>query len=103
MIKDGLFERFPMDAVFGMHNMPTLGRGKLYFTPGPVMAAVDNREIVLTGVGSHGSMPEKSVEQVVAGASLVMALQTIVPRNVAAKDSAMVSASVPSWPGMPAT
>ena len=91
MIKDGLFERFPMDAVFGMHNMPTLERGKLYFTGGPIMAAVDNWEIVLTGKGSHGSMPEKSIDPVVAGASLVMALQTIVSRNVAAKDSAVVS------------
>ena len=91
MIKDGLFERFPMDAIFGMHNMPTLERGKLYFTTGPVMAAVDNWEIVLTGLGSHGSMPEKSVDPVVAGASLVMALQTIVSRNVGAKDSAVVT------------
>jgi hippurate hydrolase len=91
MIADGLFERFPMDAVFGMHNMPTLERGKLYFTTGPIMAAVDNWEIVLTGVGSHGSMPERSVDPVVAGASLVMALQTIVSRNVAPLDSAVVS------------
>ncbi len=91
MIADGLFERFPMDAVFGMHNMPSLERGKLYFTAGPVMAAVDNWEIVLTGVGSHGSMPERSVDPVVAGASLVMALQTIVSRNVAPLDSAVVS------------
>ena len=91
MIADGLFERFPMDAVFGMHNMPGLERGKLYFTAGPIMAAVDNWEIVLTGKGSHGSMPEKSIDPVVAGASLVMALQTIVSRNVGAKDSAVVS------------
>ncbi|MCK6386196.1 MAG: M20 family metallopeptidase [Zoogloea sp.] len=91
MIADGLFERFPMEAVFGMHNMPSLERGKLYFTAGPVMVAVDNWEIVLTGVGSHGSMPERSVDPVVAGASLVMALQTIVSRNVAPLDSAVVS------------
>ncbi|HNK53998.1 MAG TPA: amidohydrolase, partial [Ottowia sp.] len=91
MIQDGLFERFPMDAVFGMHNMPALEQGKMYFTSGPLFAAADNWEIVLTGVGSHGSMPEKSIDPVVAGASLVMALQTIVSRNVAAKDSAVVS------------
>ena len=91
MIQDSLFERFPMDAVFGMHNMPALEQGKMYFTSGPLFAAVDNWEIVLTGVGSHGSMPEKSIDPVVAGASLVMALQTIVSRNVAAKDSAVVS------------
>lgn len=91
MIMDGLFERFPMDAVFGMHNMPTLERGKIYFTPGPLFAAVDNWEVVLTGKGSHSSMPERSIDPVVAGASLVMALQTIVSRNVAAKDAAVVS------------
>ena len=91
MIQDGLFERFPMEAMFGMHNMPTLERGKIYFTPGPLFAAVDNWEVVLTGKGSHGSMPERSIDPVVAGASLVMALQTIVSRNVAAKDSAVVS------------
>jgi hippurate hydrolase len=91
MIADGLFERFPMEAMFGMHNMPGLERGKIYFTPGPLFAAVDNWEIVLTGKGSHGSMPEKSIDPVVAGASLVMALQTIVSRNVAAKDSAVVT------------
>ncbi|WP_333823011.1 M20 aminoacylase family protein [Pinisolibacter sp.] len=91
MIEDRLFERFPVDAVFGMHNMPGLEQGKLYFTSGPVMAAVDNWEIELTGKGTHGSMPEKGIDPVVAGASLVMALQTIVSRNVAAKDSAVVS------------
>lgn len=91
MIADGLFERFPMDVMFGLHNMPGLPAGKLFFTPGPVMSAVDNWEIVLTGVGSHGSMPERSIDPVVAGAALVMSLQTIVSRNVAPMDSAVVS------------
>lgn len=91
MIADGLFARFPMDAMFGMHNMPGLPTGKLHFTSGPIMAAVDNWEIVLTGVGSHGSMPEKGVDPLVAGASLVMSLQTIVSRNVAPMDAAVVS------------
>ena len=91
MIEDGLFERFPIDAIFGMHNMPGLELGKIYFTAGPVMAAVDKWEIVLTGKGCHGSMPEKGVDPVVAGASLVMALQTIVSRNVAAKEAAVIT------------
>ncbi|MCC4116078.1 M20 family metallopeptidase [Aromatoleum toluclasticum] len=91
MIKDGLFERFPMDAVFGMHNMPGLKLGTIHFTTGPVMAAVDNWEIELGGKGSHGSMPERSIDPVVAGAALVMALQTITSRNVAPLDSAVVS------------
>ncbi|MBS0467977.1 MAG: amidohydrolase [Proteobacteria bacterium] len=91
MIADGLFEKFPMDVIFGMHNMPGLPVGKLHFTGGPIMASVDNWEIVLTGVGSHGSMPEKSVDPLVAGAALVMSLQTIVSRNVAPMDAAVVS------------
>lgn len=91
MIADGLFERFPVDVMFGMHNMPGLPVGKLHFTGGPIMAAVDNWEIVLAGVGSHGSMPEKSIDPLVAGAALVMSLQTIVSRNVAPMDAAVVS------------
>ena len=91
MIKDGLFDRFPVDAVFGMHNMPGLELGKLYFAHGDVMAAVDNWEIELTGKGGHGSMPELSIDPVVAGASLVMALQTIVSRNVSPHNSAVVT------------
>lgn len=91
MIKDGLFRKFPVDAVFGMHNMPGLELGKLYFAHGNVMAAVDNWEIELTGKGGHGSMPELSIDPVVAGASLVMALQTIVSRNVSPHNSAVVT------------
>lgn len=91
MLKDGLLEKFPMQAMFGLHNMPSLELGKIHFTGGSIMAAVDNWEIKLTGVGSHGSMPEKAIDPVVAGAALVMSLQTIVSRNVAAKDSAVVT------------
>ena len=91
MIEDGLFERFPVDAVYGMHNMPGLEKGTFYFADGEVMAAVDNWEIELTGKGGHGSMPELSVDAVVAGSSLVMVLQTIVSRNVAPANSAVVT------------
>ena len=91
MIEDGLFSRFPVDAVFGMHNMPGLALGKLYFADGEVMAAVDNWIIELTGKGSHGSMPELGIDPIVAGSSLVMALQTIVSRNVAPANSAVVT------------
>lgn len=91
MIGDGLFERFPVDAVFGMHNMPGLELGTFYFASGDVMAAVDNWEIELTGKGGHGSMPELSIDPVVAGSSLVMALQTIVSRNVSPHNSAVVT------------
>jgi len=91
MIEDGLFERWPVDAVFGMHNMPGLERGKLHFRDGAMMAAVDNWEVELGGKGSHGSMPELSIDPVIAGASLVMALQTIVSRNVSPHTSAVVT------------
>lgn len=91
MIKDGLFERFPMDAVFGMHNMPGLELGKLYFTEGEVMAAVDSWEIEIQGKGSHGATPELGVDPIVAGSSLVMALQTVVSRNLAPANSAVVT------------
>ena len=91
MINDGLFEKFPMQRMFGLHNMPALEKGKIHLTEGGFMAAVDNWEIELTGKGSHGSMPENSIDPVVAGASLVMALQTIVSRNIAAKNTVVVS------------
>src|SRR5699024_12013136 len=91
MIEDGLFDRFPVDAVFGMHNMPGLKLGTFYFADGEVMAAVDNWEIELTGKGSHGAMPELGIDPVVAGSSLVMALQTVVARNVAPVHSAVVT------------
>ena len=91
MIEDGLFERFPVDAVFGMHNMPGLPAGTFHFAEGEFMAAVDNWEIILEGKGGHGSMPEKAIDPVVAGASLIMALQTIVSRNVSPWNKAVVT------------
>ena len=91
MIEDGLFERFPVDSVYGMHNMPGLELGTFYFADGDVMAAVDNWEIEITGKGGHGSMPELSIDPVVAGSSLIMALQTIVSRNVNPAHSAVVT------------
>lgn len=91
MIADGLFERFPIDSVYAMHNMPGLEVGTFYFTPGEMMSAVDNWEIELTGKGAHGAMPELSIDPVVAGSSLVMALQTIVSRNVSPQGQAVVT------------
>ena len=91
MMKDGLFQRFPVDAIFGMHNMPGLEMGKLYFTEGDTMAAVDNWEVQITGKGGHGAMPELATDPVVAASSLVMALQTVVSRNVAPSNRAVVT------------
>jgi hippurate hydrolase len=91
MIRDGLFERFPVDAVFGLHNIPGLDEGKLYFRPGETMASVDNWEVEITGKGGHGGMPELAIDPVVAGSSIVMAIQSIVSRNVAPAHRAVVT------------
>lgn len=91
MIKDGLFERFPVDAVFGMHNIPGLDEGKFYFRPGETMASVDNWEAEIIGRGGHGGMPELAIDPVVAGSSIVMAIQSIVSRNVAPAHRAVVT------------
>lgn len=91
MIADGLFERFPVDAIFGMHNIPGIPKGTLHFTEGNTMAAVDNWEVEITGKGGHGAHPEFTVDPVVAGSSLVMALQTVVSRNVSPANRAVVT------------
>ena len=82
MMADGLFERFPCDAVFAMHNMPGVPQGHLVLREGPMMASSDYASITLTGVGGHGAMPHRAADPIVAAASIVMALQTIVSRNV---------------------
>ncbi len=91
MIEGGLFEKFQIDRLYAMHNIPGLPKGVLHFHDGETMSAVDNWEIELTGKGSHGSMPELSIDPVVAGASLVMALQTIVSRNISPWDNGVVT------------
>lgn len=83
MMQDGLFEQFPCDAVFAMHNMPGFKPGTLLLRDGPLMAASENITITLQGVGGHGAMPQFAADPVVAGAAIVMGLQTIVSRNVA--------------------
>jgi hippurate hydrolase len=91
MIEDGLFERYPCDAVFAMHNMPGLPQGQLMFREGPAMASSDYASVTLTGVGGHGAMPHKATDTVVAAASVVMALQTVVSRNVDPQQMAVVT------------
>lgn len=91
MIEEGLFTRFPCDAVFALHNDPMLPAGTFALREGPIMAAVDEARIRLNGVGGHGSVPEQTADPIVAGASLVMALQTIVSRNIATLDPAVVT------------
>lgn len=91
MIEDGLFERFPCDAVFAMHNMPGHPTGKFGFLPGSFMASSDTVIIKVTGRGGHGAVPHKAVDPVVVCAQIVLALQTIVSRNVAPLDMAIIT------------
>jgi hippurate hydrolase len=91
MMDDGLFERFPCDAVFAMHNMPGVPQGHLVLREGAAMASSDYATITLTGVGGHGAMPQHTADPVVAAASLVMALQTVVSRNVDPLQAAVVT------------
>lgn len=91
MLADGLLERFPCDALFGMHNMPGLPAGHLGFRQGPMMASQDLLTVTLEGVGGHGSMPHLTVDPLVAAASVVMALQTVVARNIDAQEAAVVT------------
>ncbi len=81
MMEDGLFERFPCDAIFAMHNMPGYPQGQLVFRSGPTMASSDYVTVTLHGRGGHGGMPHRADDPLVAAASIVMALQTIVSRN----------------------
>ncbi|HRO35544.1 M20 aminoacylase family protein [Thauera sp.] len=91
MIADGLFERFPMEAVFGMHNWPGMEAGTFAIHSGPVMASADRFDIRFTGVGAHAAMPHLGVDPVVAGAAFVQAAQTLVSRVLDPIDAGVVS------------
>lgn len=91
MMDEGLFDLFPCDAVFALHNWPNRPAGDLLFKPGVLMAAADNVEIIIRGRGGHGAHPELCVDPIVAGASTVMALQSIVARNIDPQDAAVVT------------
>lgn len=81
MVEEGLFERFPCDAIFAMHNMPNVPFGQFLFKSGAIMAASDGAKIVMRGRGGHAATPHLTADPIVAGAGLVMALQTIISRN----------------------
>ena len=91
MIEDGLFDRFPCDAIFAMHNMPGHPAGHLVFREGAAMASSDDVSITITGQGGHGAMPHKANDVVVAASAIVMALQTVVSRNVDPLQTAVVT------------
>jgi hippurate hydrolase len=91
MIEDGLFDRFPCDAVFGLHNMPGYETGGMNFCTGPAMASADRATIVLRGVGGHGALPHLSRDPMPAVGGIILALQSIVAREVDAQKSAVIS------------
>ncbi|SOF01307.1 hippurate hydrolase [Burkholderia sp. OK233] len=91
MIEEGLFERFPCDAVYALHNGPGIPVGQFVVKMGGVTAASDVATVTLTGVGGHGAMPDRARDPIVAAGSLIMALQTIVSRNLPASEVGVVS------------
>ena len=91
MVEEGLFTRFPMDAVYGMHNIPGIAAGTFGVMPGPMMASFDLLDIEVRGKGGHAAFPHTTLDPVFAGSALVCALQGIVSRRVSALDSAVVS------------
>ncbi|CTU09478.1 M20 aminoacylase family protein [Escherichia coli] len=91
MVKEGLFDRFPCDVIFGMHNMPGLPVGKFYFQPGALMASMDQFHITVRGCGGHGAIPHKAIDPVLVAAYITTALQSIVSRNVDPLEAAVIT------------
>ena len=91
MIEEGLFERFPCDAIFALHNMPGWPQGTFLFREQVMMASSDRATITIHGQGGHGANPHRCIDPTVAAASMVLALQTIVSRNTDPRDSVVIS------------
>lgn len=91
MIDDGLFDKFPMDAIYGLHNWPGLPVGQVAVNDGPMMASFDTFEITLTGKGTHAAMPHLGADPIAAGAALITNIQSIVSRRVSPLQSGVIS------------
>ena len=91
MIEDGLFERFPVQSVFGMHNWPAMRPGTVGLTVGAMMASADRVTIEISGRGGHGAHPYQTIDPVIVAAHIITAIQSIVSRNVRATESAVIS------------
>lgn len=94
MIKDGLFERFPMEAVFGMHNWPGAPVGRFAVSPGPVMASSNEFRITIRGKGSHAALPHNGIDPVPVACQMVQAFQTIISRNKKPIDAGVISVTM---------
>ncbi len=91
MVEDGLFERFPCDSIYALHNWPALPAGTIGINPGPMMAASDRWEVTIEGRGGHGAHPYQTIDPIIVAAQIITALQTIVSRNVHPVESAVIS------------
>ena len=94
MINDGLFERWPVEAVFGLHNWPGLPAGSLAVSPGPVMASSNEFKITIRGKGGHAAMPDRSIDPIPLACQLVQAFQTIISRNKKPIDTGVISVTM---------
>ncbi len=91
MVEAGLFDKFPMESVYGMHNIPGMPVGTFAIKPGPMMAAFDVFEVVVTGKGGHAAMPHLTIDPIVIGSKIVEAYQSIVSRIIDPQDPAVLS------------
>ncbi|MEN9473297.1 MAG: hypothetical protein RIS48_17 [Pseudomonadota bacterium] len=94
MIADGLFERWPVEAVFGLHNWPGLPTGSLAVSPGPVMASSNEFKITIRGKGGHAAMPDRSIDPIPLACQLVQSFQTIISRNKKPIDTGVISVTM---------
>ncbi len=94
MVKEGLFEKFPCSAVYGMHNWPGLPTGKFAIHDTNVMAAVETINITITGKGGHAAMPDQIIDPILSGAQIITALQSVVSRNISPVQSAVISITI---------
>jgi len=94
MIRDGLFTRFPMQAVFGMHNWPGMAEGQMAVSPGPVMASSNEFKITVRGKGGHAAMPHLVLDPVPVAAQIIMGLQTIISRSLKPVDAGVISVTM---------
>ncbi|KAB2871604.1 MAG: amidohydrolase [Burkholderiaceae bacterium] len=94
MVREGVFERYPVEAVFGLHNWPGYPQGTLAVSPGPVMASANTFKIVVSGRGSHAALPHLGVDPMPVACQVVSALQTVITRNKAPLDAAVLSVTM---------
>jgi hippurate hydrolase len=91
MIEDGLFDRFPVDSIYALHNWPSMKAGTFAVCSGPMMASVDDFTIIITGKGGHAAMPHMTVDPIIVAGHVIVALQTLISRNLDPNDAGVVT------------